>query len=173
MIPNFLSEWSGGAKGITGRLAFWSVGLVGVAIPVTKTLAQALPRATFDHSDTLTANEGYVALKWGGDSDALVYEVQSALEPLFHDPTTEYQGRDEQSFLSGLASDHYYFRVRARMSDGPTWGPWSSPVEIICKHHSLTVAWALFASGGLLFLLIVAFVGIHARSMACFEGSHA
>jgi hypothetical protein len=130
---------------------------------------QELPHAAFRQEPNLTTNEGHVALGWGAGRDSLVYELQSALEPDFIEPTRLYQGTDQTSFLSGLVDGQYYFRVRAKSPGDDTWGPWSESVDLMCEHHSLTLAWVLFASGGLLFGLIVFFVGVNARSLERFE----
>ena len=82
-------------------------------------------------------------------------------------------GADQTSFLSGLANGDYYFRVRAREAEVETWGPWSGSLSLVCEHHSLTLAWTLFASGGLLFMIVVIFVGVNARSLDRFESDNA
>jgi hypothetical protein len=112
-------------------------------------------------------------LNWSADLDSPVYELQSSPEPDFAEPTCLYQGADDTSFRSGLADGRYYFRVRARQADGGTWGPWSEAVELVCEHHSMTLAWTLFAAGGLLFLLVALFVGVNARSLDRFESHDA
>jgi len=135
--------------------------------------AEQLPRAAFQHGLELSTSEGHVTLGWGGEGAGLVYELQSAAGPDFAEPTVEYQGWDEASFLSGLADGRYFLRVRARRPQEAAWGPWSDTVELVCEHHSLTLAWALFACGGVLFLLIVLFVGVNARFLERFESSDA
>lgn len=142
-----------------------------MVIPCTSVRAQDVPRVNFQTELKLTTNDGLVALRWHGDHDGLVYELQSAQEPGFLDPITEYEGTDQSSFQSGLPNGRYFFRIRARQLDSEIWGPWSDSVELICEHHSPRLAWTLFASGGLLFLLIVLFVGVNARSLDRFENN--
>lgn len=148
-------------------------GFVALTVSVIPSQGQEPPRAAFRHELKLTTSEGHVALEWGGDRDLLEYELQSATEPHFIEPIRLYQGTDRTSFMSGLSDGRHFFRVRARSSEGDIWGPWSEPVELVCKHHSLTLAWALFTSGGLLFLLVVFFVGVNARSLERFERNDA
>ncbi len=147
--------------------------LAALIIPVAGARAQALPTALFDHELKLSTSEGHAALKWKGDREALVYALQSAPDAEFTEPSLVYEGGDQSSFQSGLADGRYYYRVRARELDSATWGPWSDPVEVVCKHHSFALAWTLFASGGLLFLLIVLFVGVNAFSLDRFERNDA
>ena len=148
-------------------------GLAALTVPSVLSHAQELPRVTFHHESRLTTSEGHTGLEWSGDRDSLMYELQSAREPDFIDPTSQYHGTDEASFLSGLTDGRYFFRVRARPSENDTWGPWSESVELVCEHHSLTFAWTLFTSGGLLFLFIVFFVGLNARLLHRFERNDA
>jgi hypothetical protein len=139
------------------------VGVVVLGILGPSSLAEELPQAEFINEPNLTTNEGHISLEWSGDGDLLVYELQGARKPEFLDPMKLYKGGDTTSFLSGLADGQHFFRVRARTSGSGAWGPWSQTVELVCEHHSMTLAWSLFASGGALFLLIVLFVGINAR----------
>lgn len=154
-----------------GRIVL--LGIVGLTIPNASSRVEELPKAEFAHESHLTTNEGHVSLEWGGDGELLEYELQSAQKPDFLEPMKLYQGTDTTSFLSGLADGRHFFRVRARTADGNVWGPWSPSVELICEHHSLTLAWLLFASGGTLFFLIVLFVAVNARSLNRFERSDA
>jgi len=144
-------------------------GIAALAVDALQTRAEGPPYAVFINDLTQNTNEGHAALKWSGDGDALVYELQSAMEPDFREPTTEYRGADESSFQSGLVDGRYFYRIRARRHESDAWGPWSEPIEVVCEHHSLALAWTLFASGGILFLLIVLSVGIGARSLDRFE----
>lgn len=148
-------------------------GLATLTASGVMSFAQGPPRAGFDNEPELTTREGHVALKWEGDHHGLVYEVDQARVADFSDAATLYVGPDTASFLSGLADGEYFFRVRAREVEGDTWGPWSESVALVCEHHSLTVAWTLFASGGLLFLLVVLFVGVNAHSLDRFERNNA
>lgn len=122
------------------------------------------PLVAFENDETLKTKEGHVALRWSGDRESLVFELQYSDSPQFSEPVSLYHGVDSASFQSGLTDGEHFYRVRARAADGGTWGPWSEPVEVQCTHHSLPFAWTLFASGSVLFLLIVLFVGVHARS---------
>jgi hypothetical protein len=152
------------------------VALVAVAALAGSHAAAAtskLPEVEFENEPKLTTNEGHVSLRWEGNGDPLAYEVQSDDKRAFPTPTRIYRGTDERTFLSGLADGRYFFRVRARPLDAKTWGPWSSPVELLCEHHSLALAWTLFGSGGLLFALIVAFVTVNARHLDRFERNDA
>lgn len=138
-----------------------------------QTSARAAPEAVFRNDAELTTTEGHVTLKWRADGDSLVYQLQSARAADFQQPTSRYHGMQDAYFLSGLADGKYWFRVRAKKSENDAWGPWSDSVVLKCKHHSLIFAWILFASGGMLFLLIVLFVGINARDLGRFERNNA
>jgi hypothetical protein len=130
--------------------------------------AQELPQAAFGHETELSTNEGHVLLQWGHDDELLIYQLQMAATADFTAPTRLYEGSDKASFLSGLVDGRHFFRVRAREPDSETWGPWSASAEVVCEHHALTTAWAFFAVGGALFVLIVLSVGTGARSVGRF-----
>jgi|GEM_PF-979361 len=156
------------------RLSFTVLaGLFASTLGASELYGEGLPRAVFDHDLRLTSNEGHVALKWTGDRESLEYQLQCDTEPEFKSPTTDYEGMDESTFQSGLPDGQYYFRVRARESDGAGWGPWSDTAKLVCTHHSMTLAWGLFSAGGVLFLLITSFVVLNSRSLDRFEGANA
>jgi hypothetical protein len=76
---------------------------------------------------------------------------------------SRYRGPDSSSFISGLEDGDHYFRVRARDEDSKNWGPWSDPVTVPVRHHSLTLAWWLFGLGAGIFGATVAFLVANTR----------
>lgn len=131
------------------------------------------PGAAFICKPLLNSREGHVTLEWRGSGDLLEFQLQSAENAHFVNPTIEYQGADQSCFQSGLPDGHYYYRVRARQPGSEVWGPWSERVQFICKHHSLAFAWILFGSGGVVFASIVLFVCLNARHLERFETGNA
>lgn len=103
------------------------------------------------------ARTGSIAMSWhsehdGSDVSAYMFEIQEARDSLFKEYEIYYQGPDLATYVSGLASGHYYFRVREWV-DSTTASRWSDPIEVIVEHHSLGFAWLLFAIGGVVFVL--------------------
>ena len=134
---------------------------------------EALPKTKFLNPPDASTSEGHVSLKWQADRKGVQYELQQSDNPQFTDPVRLYLGADSSSFLSGLIDGRYFFRVRARHLKDGAWGSWSTPIQLACKHHSMSLAWTLFATGGLLFLSIAVFVGVNALRLRRFEVGHA
>ncbi len=61
---------------------------------------------------------------------------------------TLYEGRDTASTLTGLKNGDYIFRLRAEQ------GEWSEPLTVVIEHHALWKAYAFFAAGFVLFLIL-------------------
>ncbi len=125
--------------------------------------AQDLPNVSFHGETSRETNEGHTTLVWSAQDGDPTYELQCSTDQSFTNPTTVYRGRDEASFVSGLPNGRFFFRVRARQTVEDSWGPWSDTLVLSCRHHSMILAWSLFAAGGLLFALIIAFVARNAR----------
>jgi len=107
--------------------------------------------------------EGYISLSWEAGEGHTVYELQSVCSGAFSDTVSRYQGPDTTSFISGLEDGDHYFRVRARHTESENWGPWSDPIIVPVRHHSMTLAWWLFGLGAGIFGMTVAFVIANAR----------
>jgi hypothetical protein len=114
-------------------------------------------------SDSHIATAGFYHLKWQGD-DLLTstYELQEANNAAFTQPTTIYQGPDQETLISGQRNGQYFYRVRA-LSQGQPASAWSSPAPVIVQHHSLTRAFAFFAAGAAVFLATLTFIIVGAR----------
>ncbi len=124
-----------------------------------------LDPSTLDETARLKETRaGHVSLTWTAGEGDWVYELQSAPGAAFHDPLPRYTGADEVSFISGLEDGEHFFRVRARAASSDAWGPWSDPVVVPVRHHSLTVAWWFFGAGFVLVGLTVAFILSNTRS---------
>lgn len=104
---------------------------------------------------------GYVKLSWewpSGHEDGSKheFELQQAQDDQFSTFKTIYQGQDFATFLSGLRNGNYYYRVRVK--EGSDMSDWSKPILVEVKHHSLSLAFALFGLGALVFLLTVGII---------------
>ncbi len=156
--------------GLRRVLLFGTAALCLLAAPAFAQEYKAV-RVEFKNDLSLSSKEGHVSLKWASDreSEMLVYELQTATDAGFSEPLQLYEGGDDALFMSGLEEGRYFFRVRGRHIDNDAWGPWSPSVELVCDHHSFVLMWTLFASGGLMFVLIVSFIVVNARSLDRFE----
>ena len=95
------------------------------------------------------SNDGRIKLIWTASGDSATYETQQATDSAFAYPKIIYQGSDRASFISGLENGTYYYRVRSENS------AWSKTLTVTVQHHSLKLAWVLFALGAVVFLLTV------------------
>lgn len=95
------------------------------------------------------SNDGHIKLSWSLMESVDGYEIQQSTDPDFERSKIIYNGPDLATFISGLKNGTYYYRVRAKGSD------WSNVITIHVRHHSLQLAFMLFALGGIVFLLTV------------------
>lgn len=107
-------------------------------------------------TENQTSKTGHIKLIWEAAAisvpeAAVVFELQESTHPDFSDARLVYTGSDQASFLSGLIDGTYYYRLR-RLNKGH-FGPWSEPITIQVKHHSLPLALLLFGVG---FIVVVA-----------------
>lgn len=115
----------------------------------------------FENPGEEFTESGYVKLSWiwnaelraGGDYR---FELEQDTEGSFPSPRQIYQGQDFATFLSGLKNGQYYYRIR--VVAGSNISSWSAPIRVQVQHHSLSLAFALFGLGALVFLLTVAIV---------------
>jgi hypothetical protein len=105
---------------------------------------------TFDfESSVVQASDGYIRLSWISDSQNDEYELQKSTNPEFVDPISIYKGPDQASFISGLKTGDYYFRVRGKSEE------WSPVLKVTVTHPSLKLALTLSAIGLSVFLITV------------------
>lgn len=121
-----------------------------------------LPRPVMENDSINLAQSGSIKLIWrstGEDETAPAadFELQEATTKEFTDAHTYYHGPDLATYISGLPEGTYYYRVRLHAEDGST-SEWSKPIMVEVEHHSLSLAWFLFAVGGIVFALTVAVV---------------
>lgn len=95
---------------------------------------------------------GYITLNWSESKAKAPYTIQMNKGEGWQ---TIYQGKDLATTLTGLKNGNYQFRMNA--SDPATIDDshWSEPLDITITHHSLTKALAFFASGFLIFLVLL------------------
>lgn len=114
--------------------------------------ASAAP--TFD-DHTIVSHSGAALLQWSGDGTR--FELQHAQQPDFGDARVLYVGAMPSAHVSGLRDGVHRFRVRADGEDA-----WSEPAKLTVEHHPMSLVWALFAIGGLVFAATAAFVATQA-----------
>lgn len=144
-------------------LRSWLLGLcLGATTAAAAPGGQAAPTLAIAAQGT---TDGHVTLSWDSPAAAAAYELQSGRAPSFAAPLQRYAGPQQRSFLSGLEPGTHYFRVRRRVAgeDATAWGPWSAPVSVTIRPHSLTLAWSLFGAGAVLVAAIVAYLASAAR----------
>lgn len=129
-----------------------------------------LPTPVMENDSMNLAQSGSIKLSWhstGEDETApgLDFVLQEATNPGFTDAETYYRGPDLATYISGLPEGIYYYRVRLQ-GDAGQRSAWSDPVVVEVEHHSLSLAWFLFAVGGLVFALTVTVVVRGARNDA-------
>lgn len=129
-------------------------------------LAFAYPVLAFAidlHSDTETATAGYYQLTWQQAGQPR-YQLEEAIDKTFAQTKTIYEGSDTATIVSGRANGTYYYRVRA-LTNLPN-NPWSTPVTVEVKHHSLARAAFFFSLGAIVFLatLVTVVIGYQSES---------
>lgn len=105
-------------------------------------------------SDTNIATAGYFQLSWETDADRV--ELQESAQPDFTNPETMYTGPDRAAVVSGKKDGTWYYRIRAL--DIPRAGPWSEPVAVEVKHHSINRALIFLSLGIIIFISLVSMV---------------
>lgn len=141
-----------------GALALLSVLLL--SLPPSLAARPSAPRLA---SDTAVASAGYFRLSWGGAGPSgRIYELQQSQDPGFTHPRLLYLGPDRARLVSGRADGRYYYRVRIKDPRAGT-SPWSRPVKVEVRHHSLMRAFGFFSVGALVFaaVTLVIVVGTH------------
>lgn len=129
-----------------GRItAFVSVMLLWL-LPAAASPARTAPPRLDSDADIATA--GYFRLSW--ETIAGRVELQEATDARFRDARTDYIGPDRAAVISGKPDGTWYYRVRA--ADGSRAGPWSEPVAVTVKHHTLHRALVFFGLGVAVFL---------------------
>jgi hypothetical protein len=103
--------------------------------------------------DNAIASAGFFRLSW--ETSAKRVELQVASSSDFQNPATAYIGPDRATVISGKPDGTLYYRVRAVST--PSAGPWSKPVTVEVRHHSLARA-LMFLSLGILVFSITAIV---------------
>ena len=100
-------------------------------------------------TNTELATAGYFQLSWHDSNANPSYQLQQANDPAFSDFKTLYQGTDTASVLSGLANGVYYYRVLDQH------GKASNVIKVEVSHHSLNKAFAFFALGAVMFVILL------------------
>ncbi len=113
----------------------------------------------FTVSQTIVSDSGHTRLAWSIPQELLLtqtpeFELQQSNASDFSNFIVCYKGPDTASFISGLPNGMYHFRVRSHFSDDQISG-WSKPIVVQVKHHSLQLAYFLFAIGFFVFAATV------------------
>ena len=118
---------------------------------------QATPE--FTSPPSVISDSGHTRLDWTLSKDVLqtqfpIFELQQSKASDFSNSIVRYQGPDTASFISGLPNGVYHFRVRSHFS-AEQISNWSKPVVVEVQHHSLLLAYILFAIGLIVFAATV------------------
>jgi hypothetical protein len=144
---------------MTGAHLLWTA--VTLTVSTGNAGAASVPDliASTDLSDT-----GHYRISWEVSDENTVVELQESLTANFTEPIVIYEGLDRSSVLSGRLDGTYHYRARA------AGGPWSQPVAVTVRHHSVTGAFLFLAMGAVVFLatavLIVVGQICHKREIA-------
>lgn len=136
---------------------FLSIAALALALAAPATMAAPTDPPSLS-SNAALATAGYYRLLWkwrGGEKP--VFELQESANAGFANPATLYVGPDRAMVVSGRRDGERHYRIRARLGEGETT-PWSRPVTVAVRHHSLSRALAFFAAGALVFLAILVFI---------------
>lgn len=128
-----------------------------------KNSPRVIDKPAFDMPLENTIDAGNLKLSWEPgtttpDDRTLHYEVQRSSRRNFASVKTIYRGPDRATFISGLRNGNYYYRVRSQDPASGEFSEWSEFLTVKVEHHSLPLAFWLFAIGALVFLLTVAVV---------------
>lgn len=95
-----------------------------------------------------TSDTGYYQIRWNSPDEKRdqSFALEESITPDFTGPNLTYQGPDKSTTFSGRRDGVFYYR--ARMGHGP----WSEPLKVVVKHHSLGEALAYLAVGSVVFL---------------------
>jgi hypothetical protein len=131
----FVPSWSGFPKVVLLCALFYLLSL-----PV-----QAKPSLS---SDTDVSTAGYFQLSWSSEHDD-EYILEQSTSADFISPIEIYRGQQTATVLSGLANGEYFYRVKTPQSE------WSEVVQVVVTHHTLIKAFAFFALGAVMFLILL------------------
>ncbi len=107
-------------------------------------------------SGEVQSSSGHTKLEWT-QGDGGPYELQYATDDAFSDAKIVYSGLDRASFISGLPEGKHHYRIRGENS------PWSAPLIVNVQYQSMQLAFSLFGTGAVVFLLTVLVVVKGAR----------
>ena len=94
----------------------------------------------------VVATAGYFQLSWAADGPV---ELVESPDPAFTQSRLVYAGPDHATVLSGKRDGAWFYRIRQTGNGIP--GPWSRPLEVTVRHHSLNRALLFFTIGGVVF----------------------
>lgn len=124
-----------------GRFPVLALALVLLAGP-------ALAEPRFDDPPEHSADGGFT-LHWEA---AGAIALERASGPDFDDARIVYEGGDSSRVISGLPDGDYRFRLRAADADEDAW---SDTIRVEVEHHSLARAFGFFATGAVVFLVLI------------------
>lgn len=127
-----------------------SFGLRLVVLALLAGGAAAEPPVVLEAS-TEVSDTGHYRLSWSA-GDGVAVTVQESSTADFAHARTIYRGPERATVLSGRLDGTYYYRARA---DG---GPWTAPLVVEVRHHSLTTAFAYLGVGAVVFLATAALI---------------
>lgn len=117
---------------------------------------------SFTVEGPVSQSDPYLTLAWTPAPAPAAFELQQGASAEFKEPSVRYRGRDQASFVSGLAENSYFFRVRVIAENG-TLGPWSKPLQVTVKYQPLSRAFFLFSVGAVVSLATIALVVVGDR----------
>ena len=107
------------------------------------------------------ATAGYFQLSWAAEGPV---ELVESADPAFTRSRLVYAGPDRATVLSGKPDGAWFYRARQTQGGAP--GPWSLPLEVTVRHHSLNRAFLFFAIGGIVFGMTLLLIATGSRNSA-------
>lgn len=143
-----------------------------LAVLLLATVAGPVPGQAIElTADVAVSDTGHFRLSWPAPGEGAVVTVEESTASDFLGARTIYQGAESATVISGRLDGTYHYRIRAGR------GPWSEPVSVTVRHHSLAQAFAFLAVGAVVFvataLLIISGHRRHRQEMAAGEGADA
>lgn len=89
-----------------------------------------------------------------GNTDPIRFELQQARREDFAEASTRYQGLDRATYVSGLPSGDFYYRVRIIGKDNQP-GAWSDTLVVRVEYVSMKLVFGLMAAGVVVFAATV------------------
>lgn len=117
----------------------------------------------FTSPNPALSDSGYTKLVWSYSNHSVIsehieFELQQSSSSDFQHPVVKYKGQDTATYISGLPTGTYFFRIRVNHHQEQRSGEWSETLPLTVQHHSLSLAFGLMAVGAVVFASTTALI---------------